>query len=44
MIIQTAFAELTLIAKALRAGWQDTFLTSRAYADYAAERQAAGLA
>lgn len=33
-----------LIAKALRAGWQDTFLASRAYADYAAERQAAGLA
>ena len=33
-----------LIAKALKAGWQDAFLASRAYADYAAERQAAGLA
>jgi hypothetical protein len=32
-----------LIAKALRHGWQDAFLTSRAYADYAAEREAAGL-
>jgi hypothetical protein len=33
-----------LIGKALKAGWQDAFLASRAYADYAAERQAAGLA
>jgi hypothetical protein len=33
-----------LIGKALKAGWQEAFLTSRAYADYAAERQAAGLA
>lgn len=32
-----------LIARALREGWQDAFLASRAYADYAAERQAAGL-
>jgi hypothetical protein len=32
-----------LIAKALGSGWQDVFLASRAYADYAAERQAAGL-
>jgi MoxR-like ATPase len=32
-----------LIAKALKAGWQDAFLTSASYADYAAERQAAGL-
>jgi len=33
-----------LIGKALKAGWQDAFLASHAYADYAAERQAAGLA
>ena len=33
-----------LIARALKAGWQDAFLASRAYADYAVERQAAGLA
>jgi MoxR-like ATPase len=33
-----------LIAKALKAGWHEAFLTSRAYADYAAERQEAGLA
>jgi hypothetical protein len=33
-----------LNAKALKAGWQDAFLASRAYADYAAERRAAGLA
>ena len=32
-----------LIGKALKAGWQEAFLTSRAYADYAAERRAAGL-
>jgi len=33
-----------LIARALDQGWQDAFATSPAYADYAAERQAAGLA
>ena len=33
-----------LIARALKSGWQDAFLSSRAYADYAAERQEAGLA
>lgn len=32
-----------LIARALAAGWQDAFATSAAYADYAAERHAAGL-
>ncbi len=33
-----------LIRKALDNGWQDAFLTSAAYASYAGERQAAGLA
>ncbi|TVP71201.1 MAG: AAA family ATPase [Rhodobacteraceae bacterium] len=33
-----------LIARALEQGWQDAFLTSAAYADYAREREAAGLA
>jgi DNA polymerase III delta prime subunit len=33
-----------LIARALDAGWQEAFATSPAYADYAAERRAAGLA
>lgn len=33
----------TLIRKALDRGWQAAFLTSPAYADYAAERRAAGL-
>jgi len=32
-----------LIGRALDRGWQDVFATSQAYADYAAERQAAGL-
>jgi hypothetical protein len=32
-----------LIRKALDNGWQDVFLASRAYADYAADRRAAGL-
>lgn len=32
-----------LIARALDRGWADVFATSAAYADYAAERQAAGL-
>jgi hypothetical protein len=32
-----------LIGRALDKGWQDVFATSQAYADYAAERQAAGL-
>ncbi|MGQ0565804.1 MAG: AAA family ATPase [Gemmobacter sp.] len=32
-----------LIRRALERGWQDAFLTSRAYAAYAAERRAAGL-
>ena len=32
-----------LIRKALDAGWQQAFLTSAAYADYAADRRAAGL-
>lgn len=32
-----------LIRKSLDHGWQDAFLTSAAYADYARERQAAGL-
>nr|MCU0817139.1 ATPase [Cypionkella sp.] len=33
-----------LIRRALDRGWQEAFLSSRAYADYAAERQAQGLA
>lgn len=33
-----------LIARALEHGWQETFLTSRAYAEYAKEREEAGLA
>ena len=33
-----------LIARALDQGWQDAFAASPAYADYAAEREAAGLA
>jgi hypothetical protein len=32
-----------LIGRALERGWADAFATSDAYADYAAERQAAGL-
>lgn len=32
-----------LIRKALERGWQDAFLTSRSYADYARERRDAGL-
>lgn len=32
-----------LIAKSLEQGWQEAFLTSRAYAEYAAEREARGL-
>jgi hypothetical protein len=32
-----------LIARALEHGWEDAFAESRAYADYAADRQAAGL-
>jgi hypothetical protein len=32
-----------LIDKSLKSGWQDAFVTSAAYADYAQERRAAGL-
>jgi hypothetical protein len=32
-----------LIGRAMEKGWADAFATSQAYADYAAERQAAGL-
>ncbi len=35
------FEQLT--ARALQQGWQEAFLTSRSYAAYMAEREAAGL-
>ena len=38
-----SFGFEALISRALDRGWQDAFAASAAYADYAAERQAAGL-
>jgi len=38
-----SFGFEALIARALERGWQEAFATSAAYADYAADRQAAGL-
>jgi hypothetical protein len=39
----TSFGFELLIGRALEKGWADVFAGNPAYADYAAERQAAGL-